>query len=528
MSKIYEKNEELQDKIYKGVEKLTDIVSSTLGPKGRNVILRRKNKNPIITKDGVTIAKFIDFSDPIEDTAAQIIKQASSKTADDAGDGTTTSTVLAHAMYSYARRYIKSGVSVSEIKKGMESAYEDIVSYLEQAAIPVKSIEDVKHVATISANGDNSVGEIISAAVDKVGADGVINIEDGKSSKTILDVVEGFNFDSGYAASAFITDENRKSVKYNDCLFFITDHKLDSVERVLPVLELAARNDRPLVIIAEEIEGQLLAALIMNTIRGSMKIVAIKSPYYGQQRRDFLVDASNITGAKLVLRDAGNDFSEFKLNDFGRSEKVEVRKNRTTIVGGKSDYEKVDSTIQNLKDAMKEVDLGNAHEGLAECSKIQERINRLSSGVAVIKVGGNTEIEAIEKRHRVEDALEAVMAAKISGIHLGGGMALVKAHKNIKRRKLLGDEKLGYDVVFEAIKSPIKQIAKNAGESPDLILSKALGLKGNKGIDMSTGKAVDMLEKGIVDPVLVTCSALKNAVSVVSLLVSTNNAVVEK
>ena len=521
MAKIFSHGETLQEDFYNGIDKLTNIVASTLGPKGTNVVLQAHNHNPIMTKDGVTIAKFVNLENPYEDAAAQIIKQASSQTAEEAGDGTTTSTVLSRALIQKARKYIKAGINITHLKEGMQQALVDIIKYLKENSKQIASIEDVKHVATISANGDEKIGSMIATAIDKVGMDGVVNIESSRSNDTVVDIAEGFSFHSGYAANAFVTDERKQLVTYNKALFLITDHKLNVIETILPVLEIAARENKPLVIVGEEIEGQLLAALIMNTARGSMKIVAIKAPFYGEERRNILKDLAAVTGATFISRESGFAFDQFQLSDFGSAENIEVKRNQTIVVGGKSNYEAIQETIDSLKEDIKEED------DIPECEKIQQRINRLAGGVAVIRVGGSTEIEMIETRHRVEDALEAVLAAQKAGVHPGGGMALIQAQKSVKRAKLKGDKKIGYDVVFESLTEPLRQMALNAALSPDLVLDKALRLKKNYGIDLNTNKKVNMLDAGIIDPVQVTCCALKNAVSVATAILTTRHAVLE-
>ena len=404
---------------------------------------------------------------------------------------------------------------------GMNKALKDISDHMVENSKKVQSLEDVKHIAKISSNGDELVSDLIKTAVDKVGFDGVINIEESKSVDTTLDVVEGFTFPSGYVAGAFVTDERRKVVNYEDGLVFITDHKLEKVEEMLPILELAARESKPLIIVGEEIEGQLLAALIVNTMRGSMKIVAIKAPFYGEQRRDFLDDLSTITGGKFISRESGIAFSDFKLEHFGRFNKLESKKMVSTIISKNTNYDLLEAKLDDLRLRIKE------EENIQECQRMQQRINRLASGVAILKVGGSTEIEMTERKHRVEDALEAVLSATKSGFHMGGGMAFVSAHRGVKRRKIIGDEGLGYNLVFDAILEPIQQIAKNAGLKSDVIIEKCLKLKKGKGYNMATGEVVDMYNDGIIDPVLVTISALRNAISVSFAILTTGHAVLE-
>lgn len=521
MSKINLGDGELIKNLVSGVNKTANIVGKTLGPKGKNIILKTKGGKPIITKDGVTIAKFLSFENEYENVACEIIKEASAKTAEEAGDGTTTSTVLTRAIVNKAQKFIDTGVSSNDLFSGMNTALKDIVEFMKDNSRKVETLDDVKHIARISSNGDELISDLIKTAVDKVGFDGVINIEESKSVDTSLELVEGFNFPSGYAAGAFVTDERRKTVNYENGLVFISDHKLDKVEEMLPVLELAARDNKPLIIIGEEIEGQLLAALIMNTLRGSMKIVAIKAPFYGEQRRDFLDDLAIVTGGKFISRESGMAFTDFRLEHFGRFTKMEAKKFASTIISKSTNYSLLDARLEELKEVLK------AEENLEECRRIQERINRLASGVAILKVGGATEIEMIERKHRVEDALEAVLSATKSGFHMGGGMAFVSAYRGVKRQKLDGDVLLGYNLIFDAILDPIQQIALNAGLKSDVVVDKCLKLKEGKGYDMSTGDVVDMYEVGIIDPVMVTTSALRNAISVSYAILTTGHAVLE-
>jgi len=512
----------LHEKILSGVNTLADNVASTLGPKGRNVILQQVNKEPFVTKDGVTIAKFVKFEDHFENVGAQIVKQAASKTNDEAGDGTTTSTVLARAVLREAQKYIKSGVSPVELKRGMDLAVKDVVNFLEKNSSKIKSKEDIKHVATISSNGDEVIGELIATAIDQAGKDGAVSIEEARSVDTSLDLIEGFIFDSGFASPEFITDERRGAVKYEDCLIMVTDHKLESLDDMLPVLELVAREGKPLLVVADDIEGQILAALIMNSIRGTMKVAAVKAPRYGEERRNILSDLSIATGAHFITRQSGMKFRDVKLKHLGRAKTVDVLKNSTTIAGGAADYEKVDEQIDKLKEQMKE------EESMQICERIQERITRLASGIAVIRVGAATQIEMIEKKHRIEDALEAVHSAQLGGVHAGGGVPLARAAKKIKLPKgLVEEQKIGYEIVLRAITEPIKQMAINAGLSPDIIADKVGRLNGNNGYDFSKERVTDLVESGIIDPVRVTCCALTNAVSVASTLITTNYAIIE-
>ena len=424
-------------------------------------------------------------------------------------------------MLNKAQRYLAAGSSPIELKRGIDKAVAAIVDRLADLSRPVESDEDIRHIATISANGDTSIGDMIAMAVDKVGANGAITVEEGKTMETNLDIVEGFRFDSGYFAKAFVTDERRQAVVYDDALVLVTNHKVDLVEDILPVLELVAREGRPFIIVAEEVEGQALAALIMNTMRGSMKVAAVKAPRYGQERRAIMEDLSISLGATFVSRESGMKLQDVKLKDLGRCKKVEVLKNWSTIVDGRGDWDEVEKRIEILKEEMRQ------SEDMAECTRLQERITRLASGIAVIRVGAPTEIEMIEKKHRIEDALEAVRSAQMEGTVPGGGTALLRASHKLKVKTDNSDQEMGAQIVQQACQAPLRQMAYNAGESADLIADKVSSLKGDKGWNFATGKVVDMYEAGVIDPVKVTRNALQNAASVASTLVTTNHAIVE-
>ena len=522
MKKTYSNGSALSEALLKGIDTLANNVASTLGPKGRNVILYHKDEDmPVVTKDGVTIAKFIELDDPIEHVGATIVKQAAEQSANQAGDGTTTTTVLAREMIRGAQRYIATGVSPTELKRGMDQACEQIVDTLKEQARQIRSQEDIKDIATISANNDESIGTLIATAVDSAGKDGSVLIEEAKSLKTTLDLIEGFRFDSGYLASAFITNERSGTVEYDNPLILVTDEKIEHVEQILPTLELAARESRPLLIVASEVEGQALAALIMNTVRGTLKIAAVKAPRYGEERRNILRDLCTSVGATFITREDGKQIKEIQLGDFGQSKSVSVSKLWTTIVGGKGDYEAIDKQIDVLKVEIKNTD------NLKECERIQERITRLASGVAVIRVGASTEIEMIEKKHRIEDALEAVRSAQQQGVIAGGGASLAKISSQVKAVGVSSEQDLGFKIVIDACTAPLRQMAVNAGESPDLILQKVKGMGLNYGYNFMTGDMENFFETGIIDPVKVTISAIQNAVSVASTLITTNHAVVK-
>jgi chaperonin GroEL len=522
MSKHFSSEQELHNKILSGVNTLANNVASTLGPRGRNVILQEKGKMPIITKDGVTVAKFVDLDDPFENAGAQIVKQASAKTNVDAGDGTTTSTVLTRAIFEGAWQHIESGASPTELKRGIDKAVSEVVFSLERAARPVSSTEDIAHIASISANNDKNIGDLIALAVDKVGKDGAITIEEANSVETTLDLVEGFRFDSGYAATAFITNKRKASVRLEKALIMISDSRIDSVEQILPALEIAARESRPLVIVADEIEGQALAALIMNTVRGSMKVAAVKAPRYGESRRNIMMDLSISTGGKYFCQSTGDNIREISLSDFGTAKTIEISKNITTVVDGGGYYHKVEERIGTIKEDLAET------ESLYECEQLQERITRLASGIAIIRVGAATKIEMIEKKHRIEDALEAVRSAQQEGIIPGGGMMLYRIAKDLSVDVENEEQGLGVNIVRHALQSPLEIMAKNSGIDIEEVFASLESAEGeNMGINFSTGQTVNLLEEGIIDPVKVTRCALQNAASVAGTLITTNHAIVE-
>ncbi len=521
MIKKYDSDASLNQKILEGINILADNVASTLGPRGRNVILQESGKRPIVTKDGVTVAQFVTLQDPIQNAGAEIIKQASAETNNSAGDGTTTATVLARAILRKAQAHLTAGASPIELKRGIDKAVVEVVQNLGKLAKPISSIEDIEHIATISANGDSSIGKIIATAVDAVGKDGAITVEEARSLETSLDVVEGFQFDSGYLSPSFITDERRGTVNYESAYLLVADGTIDSVDELLPVLELIARESRPLIIVTENVEGQALAALIMNSMRGTLKVAAVKAPRYGEERRNILKDLCLSTGATFISREAGLQIREVKLEHLGQCKNIEILKSHTTIVGGHGSYEEIELKIEQLK-----AELAGT-EAMYECERIQERITRLASGVAIIRVGAPTEVEMIEKKHRVEDALEAVRSAQQEGIVPGGGVALVRASADLEVETDNTDQKLGSEVLKSAMSEPLRQMAINAGDSPDLIENAVRAETKNCGYNFATGDIVDMVEIGIIDPVKVTRCALQNAASVAGTLITTNHAIIE-
>lgn len=520
--KVYSKDTELNQKIVAGVRKLSEIVGSTLGPKGRNVLVHQKGKRPVISKDGVFVAGNVELDDPFENVGAQVIKQVSQRTVEDCGDGTTTSTILAASILTKSQKYITAGSSPTDVRRGMEKAVEAITVKLKELAQPVSSVEDIQHIATISANGDSKIGILIATAVDKAGVDGAISIEEGRAQETKLNIVEGFQFDAGYASPQFITDERKASARYENALVLITDQDVEQVEDMLPVLEVAARDKRPLVIVAESVEGQALAALIMNAVRGTMRVMAIKAPRYGQERKNLLKDLALSVGATFVSKEQGMPLREVKLTHLGSVKSVESLKNWSTFVGGKGNYDDIERRIESLKAEISQTD------DLDECKRIQDRITRLASGVAIISVGGVTEVDMIERKHRIEDALSAVKSAQEEGILPGGGIALLRATKGLKLKGANQDEQFGIQIIFEACQEPIRKIAENCGEKPDIIVDVVSRMvKPWNGYNFATGRYCDMKESGVIDPAKVTRCALQNAVSAASTLITTNYAIID-
>ena len=521
MHREYDDGSSLHKKIIEGVDILADNVASTLGPKGRNVLLREKGKPPFITKDGVTVSRFVKLEDPFMDAAAQVIKEASENTNTHAGDGTTTATVLSRAILKNAHKHLINDSSVVEIKRGIDKAAEAICTKLDDLASPVQTKDDIEHIAIISANNDTAIGTLISNAVESVGKDGSISIEEAGSLETSLELKEGFNFPGGYAAGAFINDGRRGTVIYEDSYVLVADAKLDRVDDILPVLEQVAREGKPLVIVATEVEGQALAALIMNTVRGTMKVASVKISRYGAERRNIMSDLCLATGASYITKNAGLKLQDVKLEHLGTCSKIEISKHNTTIVDGARNHEQVEERLETLKAELEQA------KSLPECERIQERITRLAAGVAIIKVGAATQVEMIEKKHRVEDALEAVKAAQLDGIVPGGGVAFLRVLKDLEVNVDNQDQAIGAQCVADAIREPTRQMAKNAGLSPDIIESIVQNLEGNQGFDFGKETECDMIESGIIDPVKVTKVALQNAASAAGTLIMTGYSILE-
>ena len=521
--KVYDDGSSLNGKILNGVNKLADAVSATLGPKGRNVIIHSKGKNPIITKDGVTVANAIELEDPFENLGAQVLKQASAVTAQEAGDGTTTATVLARAIVMKAQKYITAGASPVELKRGMDKATVSIVEHLAELAKPIRSVEDIEHIATISANGDKQLGKLVALAVDKVGKDGAVSIEEAKSVETSLDVIEGFQLPSGYLSPQFVNDERRGVMRFDDIITLVTDHSVENLEELMPALEIAARENKPFIIFAESVEGQALAALILNTVRGNMRIGVVKAPRYGEERRNILKDIALVTGSKFFSRESGIALRECRREHLGSAKTIESLKNHTTVVGGGGNYKDVAERIETLKAELSQT------EDLRECEPIQDRITRLASGVAIIRVGGLTEVDMVERKHRIEDALEAVKSAQLEGVLPGGGIGLLRA---VNLTKLIDyeneDQRLGAQIIYEACKEPLRRLCSNCDARFDIIFMELRDKETWQGYNFATGRYAEMDKEGIIDPAKVTRCALQNAVSAAATLLTTSYAIIEQ
>ncbi len=502
--------------ILKGVALLTDAVKATLGPKGRNAVLDKKYGAPTITKDGVTVAKEIELKDPWENMGAQLVKEVASKTSDVAGDGTTTATVLAHAIYREGIKNVVAGANPMDIKRGIEKAVEVVVEELKKLSKPVQDKKEIAQVGTISANNDPSVGELIAEAMDKVGKDGVITVEEAKSMATTLDVVEGMQFDRGYISPYFITDPERMECILEDAFILIHEKKISSMKDLLPILEQIAKMGKPLLIVAEEVEGEALATLVVNKLRGTLQVSAVKAPGFGDRRKAMLEDIAVLTGGTMISEDLGIKLENIKISDLGRAKKINIDKENTTIVEGAGDPAKIQGRVKQIKTQVEETTSDYDKE------KLQERLAKLVGGVAVINVGAATETEMKERKARVEDALNATRAAVEEGIVPGGGVAFLRCLPALKNLKLEGDQQIGVEITKRALEEPIRQIVNNTGLEGSVIVEKVKHAKEvNYGFDANNEEYVDMIKAGIIDPTKVTRYALQNAASVASLMLMT-------
>ncbi|MFZ6016729.1 MAG: chaperonin GroEL [Nitrospirota bacterium] len=515
-------DEAARSSIFKGVALLTDAVKATLGPKGRNAILDKKYGAPTITKDGVTVAKEIELKDPYENMGAQLVREVASKTSDVAGDGTTTATVLAHAIYREGIKNVAAGANPMDIKRGVEKSVEVVVDELKKLSKPVQDKKEIAQVGTISANNDASIGELIAEAMDKVGKDGVITVEEAKSMATTLDVVEGMQFDRGYISPYFITDPERMECTLEDVYILIHEKKISSMKDLLPILEQIAKMGKPLLLIAEEVEGEALATLVVNKLRGTLHVCAVKAPGFGDRRKAMLEDIAVLTGGTMISEDLGIKLENIKLSDLGRAKKITVDKENTTIVEGAGDPKKIEGRVKQIKTQIDETTSDYDRE------KLQERLAKLVGGVAVINVGAATETEMKEKKARVEDALHATRAAVEEGIVPGGGVAFLRCLPILKNLKLEADQQIGVEIVKRALEEPIRQLVNNAGLEGSVVVEKVKHSKEiNYGFDVDKEEYVDMMKAGIIDPTKVTRYALQNAASVAALMLTTSVMVTE-
>lgn len=509
--------EDARQRILKGVRTLAEAVKVTLGPKGRNVIIDKSYGSPHITKDGVTVAKEIELEDKFENMGAQMVKEVASKTADKAGDGTTTATVLAEAIYSEGLRNVAAGANPLDLKRGMEKAVKTVIAELQKRSKKIQSKHEIEQVATISANGDSEIGKIIAEAMERVGKDGTITVEEAKGFETILEVVEGMNFDRGYLSPYFMTHAESQECILEDSYILIYEKKISAIKDLIPILQAAAESGRPLFIIAEDVEGEALATLVVNRIRGNLKICAVKAPGFGDRRKAILEDIAIMTGGQLISEELGHKLEHITLQELGRAKKIIVGKDETTIVEGQGDKNKIKDRVAQLKRQIEETDSDYDRE------KLQERLAKLAGGVGKISVGAATEIEMKEKKDRVDDAQHATAAAVEEGILPGGGVALVRCIPEVLKlaETLHGDEQTGARIIARALKAPLCQIVENAGEEGAVIFQQVQAQSDNHGYDAATGKFVDMIQSGILDPTKVVRCALENAASISGLLLTT-------
>ena len=509
-------HEEARAALLRGVNIMAHAVKATLGPKGRNVVIDKKFGSPTITKDGVTVAKEIELKDPYENMGAQMLKEVASKTSDVAGDGTTTATVLAQAIFREGLRNVTAGANPMALKRGIEQAVEKVVDELKNMTKSTKDKKEIAQVATIAANNDKTIGNLIAEAMEKVGKDGVITVEEAKAMETTLEVVEGMQFDRGYLSPYFVTDPERMEAVLEDALILIHEKKISVMKDMLPLLEQVARSGKPFLIIAEEVEGEALATLVVNKLRGTLSCCAVKAPGFGDRRKAMLQDIATLTGGKAITEDLGIKLENIKLEDLGKAKKVVVDKDNTTIIEGAGNSKEIEGRIKQIRAQIEETTSDYDRE------KLQERLAKLAGGVAVIKVGAATETEMKEKKARVEDALNATRAAVEEGIVPGGGVALLRAAKALDNLKLSGDEATGAAIVKRALEEPIRQIVENAGLEGSVVVEKVKAASSpSQGFDAETNEYTDMMQAGIIDPTKVERIALQNAASIASLLLTT-------
>ena len=514
-------SDDARHKMVAGVNILANAVKVTLGPKGRNVVLERSFGSPTVTKDGVSVAKEIELKDKFENMGAQMVKEVASKTSDSAGDGTTTATVLAQAIVREGMKYVAAGMNPMDLKRGIDKAVGAITEELKKISKPCTTSKEIAQVGAISANSDQEIGDIISQAMEKVGKEGVITVEDGKSLNNELDVVEGMQFDRGYLSPYFINNPEKQIAVLDDPFILLHDKKVSNIRDLLPVLEQVAKAGRPLLIVAEEVEGEALATLVVNNMRGILKTVAVKAPGFGDRRKAMLEDMAILTGGVVISEETGMSLEKATLNDLGRAKRVEIGKENTTIIDGAGDAKNIEARVKQIRVQIEEATSDYDRE------KLQERVAKLAGGVAVIRVGAATEVEMKEKKARVEEALHATRAAVEEGIVAGGGVALLRARASVAVKGLNADQEAGIKIVMRAVEEPLRQIVANCGEEASVVVSKVLEGKGSHGYNAASGEYGDMLAMGVVDPTKVTRTALQNAASIASLMLTTDCMVAE-
>jgi chaperonin GroEL len=522
MAKELRFSQEARNAILRGVNILADVVKVTLGPKGRNVILEKSFGSPTVTKDGVTVAKEIELEDKFENIGAQMVKEVASKTSDTAGDGTTTATVLAQAIYREGSKVVAAGANPMDVKRGIDMAVEEVIKELKKLSKPTKDQKEISQVGKISANNDETIGNIIAEAMNKVGKEGVITVEEAKGMETTLDVVEGMQFDRGYLSPYFVTDPEKMVAVLEDVYILLNEKKISNMKDMLPILEQIAKMGKPLLILSEDVEGEALATLVVNKLRGTLKCCAVKAPGFGDRRKAMLEDIAILTGGRMISEDLGIKLENIKLNDLGRAKRITIDKDNTTIVDGAGDKHDIEARVKQIRAQIEETTSDYDRE------KLQERLAKIIGGVAVINVGAATETEMKEKKARVEDALNATRAAVEEGIVPGGGVAYLRCLSVLDKMKSEGDMKMGVDLVKRALEEPIRQIANNAGQEGSVVTEKVRNEKGAFGFDAAQDEYTDMIKAGIIDPTKVVRLALQNAASVASLMITTEAVVAEK
>jgi len=522
MAKMIEFESKAREKLKRGVDKLADAVKVTLGPKGRNVVLDKKFGSPTVTKDGVTVAKEIELEDPFENMGAQMVKEVASKTSDIAGDGTTTATLLAQAIFREGLKNVTAGANPMSLKRGIDKAVIAVVEEIRKQSKDVEGRNEIAQVGTVSANNDSTIGNLIADAMEKVGKDGVITVEEAKTTETTLEVVEGMQFDRGYLSPYFITDPDSMEAMMEEPLILIYEKKVSTMKDLLPILEKVAQMGKPMLIVAEDVEGEALATLVVNKLRGTLKVCAVKAPGFGDRRKAMLQDIAVLTGGKVISEELGFKLENTVVSDLGKAKRITIDKDNTTIVEGGGSTEEIKGRIKSIRKQIDETTSDYDKE------KLQERLAKLAGGVAVINVGAATEMEMKEKKARVEDALHATRAAVEEGIVPGGGIVLLRSMKIFDTLKLEGDEMVGALIIKKSLEEPIRQIAENAGVEGSIVVNKVLNEKGNFGYNAETDQYGDMLKFGVLDPTKVTRTALENAASIAGLLITTEAIITEK